>query len=169
MQFSDGPGTQPKSNELGSVPCEGVLEDLAAGGEDELVGGDDAAVALDAHVAEHALLARHEALQLPVERRQVQVERRRRRQRHRVHTSRPKSVAKTGIEEGNVSRTHARRKSTDGLTASAGPPGGERRELSCWLAGRLVEVSSYQVCPSCSMIQRLDPLQEQSSIMSHQL
>ena len=55
-----------------------MFKDLAAGGEDELVGGDDAAVALDPHVAEHAVLARDEALQLTVERRQVQVERRRR-------------------------------------------------------------------------------------------
>ena len=59
------------------LPGKRVFEDLAAGGEDELVGCDDAAVALDAHVAEHAVLARDEALQLAVERRQVQVERRR--------------------------------------------------------------------------------------------
>ena len=98
------------------LPGEGVLEDLAAGGEDELVGCDDAAVALDAHVAEHALLARHEALQLPVERRQVQVERRRRRRHPRVRNSRQKQAAKTGIE-GNVSspqaRTHGAKVRTD--------------------------------------------------------
>ena len=54
-----------------------MFEDLAAGCEDELVGCDHAAVALDAHVAEHAVLARDEALQLAVESRQVEVERRR--------------------------------------------------------------------------------------------
>ena len=159
--------SQNRMNWATYVPCEGVLEDLAAGGEDELVGGDDAAVALDAHVAEHALLARHEALQLPVERRQVQAERRRRRrQGHRVRSHFPPKISRKNRDR--------RQRFPPARTTTAQKYG--RTDCVCWAAGRRAASESFLAgWPSrrgeflSGLSRSMIQLQERSSIMSHQL